>query len=80
MHRFSKIKFDFLGNTSRPVSTRPVQAVAPQPRNPQVSGRIDTPETQRPAYDQKLVQESSSSPAVEVPQQQENPKICLKIK
>ena len=62
------------------MTTRPVQAVAPQPRNPQVSEKVESTETQRSAIEQKISADISTPPPEPPPAQPENPKICLKIK
>jgi len=73
--------FFSLGTTNRPVTTRPVQAVAPQPRNPQVSEKAEATETHRSTLEEKISSTPNlSNPAPEPPPQPENPKICLKIK
>ncbi|XP_076811579.1 nipped-B-like protein A isoform X2 [Clavelina lepadiformis] len=69
----------YQGNSSRPPVSKPVQAVAPQPRHPPQVEKTVHAENTTMVYDQKanlLVNSSCNTPV----QQEENPKICLKIR
>ena len=56
-----------------------MQAVAPQPRNPQVSEKAEPTETHRSTLEEKIPGTPNIATPTQEPQQ-ENPKICLKIK